>query len=408
MLYDNAGILTLLSLTNRKRENPYLKWAIEKTLDFLQTVMCDEDGLFFSAVDADSEGREGKFYTWDYEALKSKLTPEQLKCLRTYFDIHRNGNWEGTNILYSDLSMADIFLKKYKLSALEEGVNVLKAESENRIPPAIDTKKLVDWNALMIDTLFTIAKTSRTRSAAQMGRRALDELLSEVMSSENELLYHARKGEKWYGEVTLDDYAFLIQACISAYQFTFELAYLRVAEDLTSHALELFSNSDFALFQMAGRNSKQISHSLVKYFDSPYPSGNSVMSKNLYKLGKYLGNSDWITRADKMVHQVKEKMSRHPMAFGTWLQSLLEMQEQNHEIAILGPDAEEWARRIYQNVHPETLVMASEKKEGSIPLLNREVDDNETHIFFCQNFSCKMPVTSLENFWDIYPKKYLF
>lgn len=408
MLYDNAGILTLLALTNRKRENPYLKWAIEKTLDFLQTIMCDEDGLFFSAVDADSEGQEGKFYTWNYEALKRELTEEQLKSFRSYFDIHRDGNWEETNILYSDLSTADTFLKKHDLSSLDEGLNVLKRKSANRIPPSIDTKKLVDWNALMIDALFTVAKTSNARSAAQMGKRALDNLLSEVMSSENELLYHARKGEKGYGEVTLDDYAFLIQACISAYQFTFDLAYLKVSGDLASHAIKLFSNSDFALFQMAGRSSKQVSHTLVKYFDSPYPSGNSVMSKNLYKLGKYLGKSDWIIRADKMVHQVKEKMRKHPMGFGTWLQSLLEMQERNHEIVILGPNSEEWARRIYRTVHPETLIMASEKKEGSIPLLNREVDDNKTHIFFCQNFSCKMPVISLEDFWDIYPKKYLF
>ena len=408
MLYDNAGILKLLSLTYRKRENPYLKWAIEKTLDFFQTKMCDEDGLFFSAVDADSEGEEGKFYTWNFETLERELTPDQLKNFRSYFDIHRDGNWEETNILYSDLSLADTFLQNHSISSLEEGLNVLKRKSANRIPPSIDTKKLVDWNALMIDALFTVAKTSNLQSAAQMGRRALDELLSEVVSSENELLYHARKGKKWYGEVTLDDYAFLIQACISAYQFTFEIAYLRIAENLTFQTIELFSKPGFALFHMVAADSRQVSHSLVRYFDSPYPSGNSVMSKNLYKLGKYLGHSEWIERADKMIHQVKEKMRRHPMAFGTWFQSLIEMQERNHEIAIIGSASEEWASHIYQRVHPETLIMAHSKKEANIPLLNREVDDNETHIFFCQNFSCKMPVTSLKDFWDIYPKKYSF
>ncbi len=402
MLYDNAGILKLLTLLDRSSGHPVVRWGLKKTVDFLENQMRDEDGLFFSAIDADSEGEEGKFYVWTYAEMNDVLGPQEYDLLNSYFDISKNGNWEETNVLYTDWVRADQFLKEHSLENLDRVLAKLKVASRDRVPPSTDTKKLMDWNALLIHSLFLVARYSDLQKAGDTALKSLDRLLLEAVSSTGELTSHAKKGDDWYGEPTIDDYAFLIQACISGYAHTFQHAYLRQAESLTEHAISLFSEDDVALFYSISKDSKQLDHRPIAYFDTPYPSGNSIMCKNLHILGKYLDRMDWIHRAEKMLHQLEDKIQKSPSALGSWLDVIIQIQEQNHEIAIIGPKAKDWGHTIKKEVLPGSIVMADSQPDSSIPLLDRISTEDKTQIFLCENYTCSMPIDDLDSFWKQY------
>lgn len=405
MLYDNAGILKLLSLLDRSSAHSAIRWGLEKTVEFLDIHMRDDDQLFYSAVDADSEGEEGKFYTWSYTELKGVLDSHELDVMNSYFDISQEGNWEGTNVLYTDWARADQFLKSHSLSDLDPALEKLKVAAQGRIPPSTDTKKLIDWNALLIHSLFLVARYSKIQKAGDLAIQVLDQLLRDAVSSSGELTSHAKKGSDWYGEATIDDYSFLIQACISGYGHTFKTSYLRQAELLAEQAISSFSKPDVALFYSIRADSKQLDHRPIAYYDTPYPSGNSIMCKNLHNLGKYLDRMDWIQRAEKMVHQIEDKVKKSPTAFGAWLDVIIQIQEQNHEIAVIGPKAEEWGHEIKQKVLPGTIIMAQSQADESVSLLERLVPAEKTQIFLCENYSCKLPIDDLDSFWKEYAIK---
>lgn len=404
MLYDNAGILKLVSLLHKTKEDPALLWAVNSTVDFLKTEMCDSDNLFFSAVDADLEGEEGKFYTWTFDELERILEKEDLDLLQDYFEIEKNGNWEGTNVLYSNLPKAESFFKKHGLEGLNNVLNILDNEASRRIKPEIDTKKLVDWNAMLADSLLNVARYAKSDKAEQMGLNALNQLLEEFVSPSGVIDYHAKKEKEKYGEATLDDYAFVIQACITAYSVTMEEWYLEKAKTLSEIVFKLFANSDTALFHSLGSDSKQLKYRPIAYYDSPYPSGNAIMCKNLYILGKYIGHTAWLDHAEKMVHQLKEKIQRAPTAFGGWLDAISHMTERNIEIAIIGPQAEEWGRSLVHKILPDTVLMAQEHSDESYPLLDRHLPANQTKLFLCENYSCRLPHDTMESFLEEFAK----
>lgn len=404
MLYDNAGIISLLSLLVRQSADPYASWALHKTVDFLENHMRDQDKMFYSAVDADSEGKEGKFYTWSESELLNTLTEKEIDVLSSYFSIEDDGNWEGTNVLYSNWATADTFLKEYSTRDLDEILDKLKLAAGERVSPSTDTKKLVDWNALMIQSLFQASMYSGSTRAEKLAREALDTILAQAVTMDGELAHHAKMSDEWYGESMLDDYAFLIQACISAYVNSFDLSYLKIAEKLTRKVIERFSSSDLALFYSIQEKSTQLDFRPVAFYDTPYPSANAVMSKNLFTLGKYFDRMDWIERAEKMIHQVEDKINKYPTAFGKWIESIIEIQERNHEIAIIGPSAVEWAREINRKGLPNTIIMAHKESNKKLPLLDRKVPKGKTQIFLCENYSCQLPIDALDSFWKEYAK----
>src|SRR6056297_679408 len=404
MLYDNAGILKLLSLLNREKIDPEFSWALEATVDFLDSQMCDDDHLFFSAIDADSEGEEGKFYTWSFQELEEILEIDDLELLGAYFDLEKEGNWEGTNVLYSNLSKTESFLQGHTLEDLDKVLSILQQEAQDRVPPDIDRKKLVDWNAMLVDSLLAVARYTKSEEAERMALKVLKQILDEFVSESGSLRYHAKKGKDKYGEPTIDDYAYLIQACISAYGFTLDTKYIEKAQTLTESVFKLFSNTEMALFYSISSDSNQMKYRPIAYYDSPYPSGNAVMCKNLHILGKYSGKTAWIDHAEKMVYQLKDKIQRAPTAFGAWLDVIIHMEQRNHEIAIIGPLAPEWGRTIRPLVLPDTVIMVQESPDKRSPLLDRAVPSGETRIFLCENYSCQLPYDTIEAFWNAYGK----
>jgi uncharacterized protein YyaL (SSP411 family) len=398
MLYDNAGILELLAVLSGFAPRPHWTWATKKTIQFLKDEMTDSDHLFYSAIDADSEGEEGKFYTWTFSELEAELSEEDFQSICTYFDISRAGNWEESNILYSSRANAQAYLSHQSLTDLDPALSNLHTIRQKRVKPEKDKKKLVEWNAMMIHALFQVDRYTPLSQAGSMASENLTSLLESVVSSRGQLLHRVKMEDQWYGEPTLDDYAYLIRACLSAYSYDFNTGFLSTGHQLASRALEIFSRDNRALLSLMPTQSELVQGDQFTYFDTPYPSGNAIMCKNLHILGTYYDNLDWVQRAQNMRAQIMSKMKSYPSTLGAWVDAELHSQDQKQEIAIIGKDAMSWAQQIRSSTLPDTMIMAAEERDEKFPLLDRKVPSGKTQIFLCENYTCQQPLDDLESF----------
>ncbi len=398
MLYDNAGILELLAVLSGFAPDPHWKWAASKTIQFLKDEMIDSDHLFFSAIDADSEGEEGRFYTWSISELERELSAKDFQSISIYFDISEEGNWEGKNILYTSPASARVFLSQNSSADLDQALNALQSVRQKRVKPEKDEKKLVEWNAMMIHALFQVERYTKDSEAGTLAKNNLEVLLKEVMSSGGQLLYRVKMKDQWYGEPTLDDYAYLIRACISAYQSDFNLMHLTSAQQLTTRALDIFSRENRSLLSLMSAESDLVQGDQFTYFDTPYPSGNAIMCKNLHILGTYYEQLDWLQRAQNMRAQMMSKMKTYPTTLGAWIDAELHSQDQQREIVVIGEDAMSWAQHIRSSTLPDTIIMAAREGDGEYPLLDRSVPHGKTQIFICENYTCQLPLDDLDSF----------
>lgn len=383
MLYDNAQLVSVYAKASQKYQNKtYLKIA-EETVEFLINYMKSDEGGYFTSLNAVSDGEEGKSYTWTYDELKQNSISETTIGL---FSISQEGNWEdGKNVLSIDPDQNTAY-NEWRDS---EDFEILKRLSAMREKPETDSKILTGWNALLISgflDLYSITNDSRYLSEAA-------DLINFIIEERLQNFDLSRLGLK-NRIYLLEDYAFLIDALINFYQVTFNEEYLSLAKDLTAHSLDLFyTNGQFRL-----SSEDQLSISVKqKSNDLALPSGNALMSKNLLRLGTYYydDHADWADIAENMLVSTSSEIQGNPVFKGTWLQSLMFLEHEPFEVAILGKDASaklKWFRS--QEFRPDLFYLGGDS-EGQIPLLKNKLVSNRTMIYVCQNKACKLPTEDL-------------
>jgi hypothetical protein len=400
MLYDNAGILSLLAQLQSFHPDDRWLWAINRTLGFWSNEMRSDKGLFYSAVDADSEGVEGKYYTWTKDELKSVLNEDEYEIIDTYADLKEQGNWEGSNILYTDPERRAHFFKGYTETDLNGCLDKLREAAKERVKPGVDEKQLLDWNAMMVMALVHLHKYAGIKRAGEMAKEIMEVLLNTFVKN-GQIKGHVYKNDKVYASATLDDYAYLIASLIELYEWTLEMEYLDIAKELGQKAFQLFGVKDQVLFMMSAVDSKEVVGRQPNYFDNAYPSGNSIMADNLRKLGKIFDMPEWTEHSYKMMLAIEDSVSKYPTAFNRWAGLGLAFEYLDAEIAIMGDKYEEWGRKILAGTLPGPVFVGSSTPKENLPLLNRQVQENQTAIFLCQNYTCQKPVYSLNEFSNL-------
>ena len=402
MLYDNALLVELLADAFKLTKNELYKETIIETLDFVEREMTSDEGAFYSALDADSEGEEGKFYVWQKKEVAEILGDDtELYC--AFYDITESGNWEGKNILQRKKSFktfaAENEMDERSLKqTLKKNREMLLTARLKRIRPGLDDKILLSWNALQCSAYANAYAALGIEKYKTAAEKNIQFLLTNLKDENSDLLFHTYKNGKAQYHAFLEDYAFLIKALIDVYGISFEKSLLEQAEHYLMLVQQNFFDKSDGLFYFTSEQQRDIVVRKKELFDSAMPSGNSTMVGNLFRMGLILDNEDYKKQAAKMLLSVIKSMENYPTSFSRWNNELLNQIFSVKEIAILGTSAFELANEINKLFIPGRILMASKGKDENYPLLKSRFSENETLIYLCQNYSCQKPVNNTEEF----------
>jgi hypothetical protein len=398
MLYDNAQLVSLYSSAYQKTKDPKYKVIVKETLEFIERELTSKEGSFYSSLDADSEGEEGKFYVWTKNELQ-ELLGDKADLIIDYYNVTENGNWEdGKNILLRNSDEKDL-IEKHQITESEllirifEAKEILLKEREKRIRPGLDDKILTSWNSLMLKAYIDAYRVFGDESYLKLALKNAEFINSKIKTSDNRL-HRNYKNEKASINGFLDDYAFTIAAFISLYQATFDEKWLTEARDLLDYTLVHFYNKTSGLFYYTSDLDPALIARKMELTDNVIPASNSEMAKNLFVLGKYFYNDEYILKSEKMLSNVKENALKSGAYFANWNILMAWFASEPYEIAIVGKDFEVIRKKLDQHYLPNVFLSGG-KNEGTLSLLENKNIKGQTTIYVCQNRTCKLPVTEV-------------
>jgi len=399
MLYDNALLLSVISEAYQVTGRQRYKEVIDETVQFVRREMMNDESGFYSALDADSEGEEGKFYVWDFEELY-KLLQQDAAIFCQFFDITAKGNWEGKNIPWRKMS-EEVFCREKNIPAgelrriISQGKKILLENRSRRVRPQTDDKILLGWNALMNTALSKAFAATGNEAYLQLAKSNMEFLLSKFSKTGSDDFFHSWKNNTAKQPAFLDDYAFLIQALIQLQEVTGETRYLDQAKKISEYVLEQFSDPETNLFFYTNKTQGDILLRKKEVYDGAQPSGNAVMADNLYRLSLYFDLPGWKEKSLKAVSSLAKAISRYPTSFGAWAGLLLEITEGTFEIAIVARQPAPVLSQVLNLYIPHKIIMAGYDESSPFPLLYGKKAGDEVGIYLCRNYACHKPVSGV-------------
>lgn len=399
MLYDNAQLISLYSKAYKITKNEEYKQVVEHSLKFVERELANPEGGYYSSVNADSEGEEGKYYVWTAEEIENTLSSSEAEIFFDYYNIEKGGNWEeGKNILYRRGSLSD-FKDKHELPA--EKVETLLADAnkkmlkkrEQRVSPSIDDKSLTSWNALMIEAYLDAYLAFGNKEYLQKAKDAA-EFLNEKMVNPDFSLWRNYRDGKAGVDAFLDDYVFLSKAYLNLYQVTFEKEWLDKAKGITDYAIKNFQDETSGMFYYTANDHQDLVARNLELDDNVLPSSNSVMAHNLFTLGTLLEEGKYLDESKNMLDQMREKTLEEPVYYSNWTKLFGLEAFGAFEIAIVGDKFLEKNLKLQKDYLPTSVFMGGKKED--LPLLKGKLLENQTLIYVCQNKTCKYPVSQVE------------
>ncbi|CAN5756684.1 thioredoxin domain-containing protein [soil metagenome] len=403
MLYDNGQLLSLYAEAFQVTQEPLFKEVVYETVSFVERELLSKEGGFYSSLDADSEGEEGKFYVFTQEEINELMGDEAGLFSEYYTTMGGEGNWEdGKNILHR--AIGDLaFIEKHHLterSLLERRQSwkqKILAAREKRVRPVLDDKILASWNALTLKGLADAYRAFGEDRFLQLAQINAHFLLEKMKNGPR--LFHNYKNGKGTIEGFLEDYAHLIRALISLYEVTFEEKWLREARRLTDHAIHNFLDPEEQLFFFTSNEGEKLIARKKEVFDNVIPASNSVMAINLHLLGLFFDREEYTGLSESMLRQVQDLVVKEPAHLANWAILYSMKLKPTAEIAVVGPDAEEFRRQFGHHFLPNTILLGT-TTDSTLPILEDKVTQNGSTIFVCFNKTCQMPVRSVSEALD--------
>jgi uncharacterized protein len=414
MLYDNALLLIVLAEAFQLTGLARYREVIEETITFVEReLLHPASGGFYAALDADSEGVEGKFYVWQKREVETILssapdlmddTAVSLFC--SYYDITNNGNWEGENILRVKEN-PEIFSPNNNISITElkallgKGCRALLKERDKRVRPLLDDKIILGWNALMNSACSKSFAATGNEKYRQLAVTNMEFLLSTFRSGEDGEMYHTWKNNKAKYPAFLDDYAFLIRALLDLFEITADPKWAGEAKKLTDYVLAHFGEGEADFFYFTNDQQQDVIIRKKEVYDGAVPSGNSVMAYILYRLSFVYDKKEWRERSYRMVTAMGKTVTKYPTSFGIWNALLLEILAGTREIAIVGKNALELQGELLKEFIPHRVIMASIAADNTFPLMRDKAATDPASIYLCKDFSCLQPVNTLKDLMSL-------
>ena len=402
MLYDNGQLVSLYSEAYMVTKNPLYKEVVEGTLAYIKREMTDKSGGFYSSLDADSEGVEGKFYVWTKEEMAAVLQDDlQTKLLADYYEVSKKGNWEHTNVLHRKKSVADI-AKRWNQSeetlnnSIKDAKEKLFAARAKRTRPGLDDKVLTSWNALMLKGYVDAYRAFGNKDYLETALKNARFIDSQMLQADNRLNRNYKDGKSVINAF-LDDYALTAEAFIALYQVTFDEQWLKKADALCNYALLNFFDSTSGMFNYTSNLDPPLIARKKEISDNVIPASNSAMAKNLYTLGLYLYNQDFLKISKQMMQNMDEQVTQTPQPnfYSNWCSLYSQLVHPPYEVAVVGADFAEQHQALYSQYLPNAILLGG-ATEGTLELLQEKLQAGETFIYVCQNKVCKFPVQTVE------------
>ncbi len=398
MLYDNAQLMSLYSEAYSVNKDDLFKSIVYESIDWLEREMMHPEGSFYSALDADSEGEEGKFYTWTWDELMTVLAHNDITP--EYFQATHQGNWEhGRNILVRTENvlkfMSDHHINKNDFNIhINNGKKKLLEARSHRIRPGLDDKVLTGWNAMMVLGLIDAYKAFGDEKFLSLAQKNISFLEKHLMDEGR--VFRVFKNKRSSTEGFLEDYAFLIQAYSALYQVTFQEGWLNKAAEWTVYVREHFYDEDDGYFHFSSKDAEKLIARRKEIFDNVIPASNSVMAKNLYHLGILLDKDDWKALAMDMTSRLASLIESEPGYASNWGILFSEITNGMSEVVIVGKDAQKLRMEFHLHHQPFALTLGTATK-SELPLLkDRGQKEGKTMIYVCMNKTCKLPVETVE------------
>jgi uncharacterized protein len=413
MLYDNAQLARVYLHAWQITGDPSFKQVVTETLDFIAREMTHPDGGFYSSLDADSEGEEGKFYVWTLDEIRSTLNGDS-DFFEAAYGITAKGNWEGRTVLQRALDDASL-AARFKLSSeavpgkLADCHSKLLTARTERIRPGTDDKVLTSWNSLM---LSMVAEAARVIEEPQLRNKYIllatrsAEFLLNTLRANGKLKHNWRDG-KTSNEIFLEDYGALILGLLELYQTDFKNKWFASAKELADEMIELFSDPVGGFFDTS-KDGEILLLRPKDMQDSATPSGNALACEALLKLAAFTDEGKYRDLAEKSLGLVVGMSVRYPTAFARWLSAADFALGQGKQVAVVSKandkDASELIRVVQSQYRPNLIVATSSyppSRDAPALLKDRPLKNGKTTVYVCEGFVCKNPVTTVSELKEL-------
>ncbi|WP_396635584.1 thioredoxin domain-containing protein [Maribacter sp. R77961] len=401
MLYDNGQLISLYAKSYASTENPLYKEVTEKTIHFVTSELRNEKGAFYSSLDADSLNdfgklEEGAYYVWKAQELK-RLLKDDYPVFKDYYNINSYGLWEHENYVLIRDQSDDEIARKHHIDTIElksrirRSLELLSKERKKRDYPRLDDKILTSWNGLLLKGLVDAARYLENDSYLSLALENAEFILENLTKPDGSLYHNHKEGTSTINGY-LEDYASVIDAFIGLYEITFDEKWLLNSKRLTDYCIDNFYDAKSSLFFFSSTQDAFVIRRTIEIADNVVPASNSIMALNLLRLSKVFQKTAYKITYQKMLKNVEPNFDDNPQNYANWLHLILLEKLPFYEIAIVGDDYKEKAQTLTKAYLPNTIITGTQKK-SELPLLKNRFVAGSTHIYICQEGSCKLPLT---------------
>lgn len=399
MLYDNAQLVSLYSQAYKQSKNKLYKKVVFETIAFVEKELMNPEHGFYSALDADSEGIEGKYYVWQKEELQL-LLKDDFEVFADYYCVNDIGYWEDENYVLMRNAENSVIALKHNISVteLQQKIktcnHILLQVREKRIKPGLDNKVLASWNGLMCKALTEAYLVFEEDSFKSLALNNANYLLKHYYKKNGQLLRVINNNTNISG--FLEDYAFVIDAFLSIYIITANEDWLSKAKELTDYTLLNFYDSKQNTYFFTDSSQEKLVVRKAEWSDNVIPASSSQMAINLNALSVYFDEENYRQISENLLKSVIKEIENYGPGYSNWAMLLLQKLKPQTEVVIVGKSVNEKLLALYKQSPPNVIFALSDKK-SDLPLLKNRYVDEQTLIYVCKNNSCLLPSKSVED-----------
>lgn len=398
MLYDNALLVSVLSDAYMVTKEARYKRAIRHILLFVNEELKNEEGGFYCALDADSEGVEGKFYTWDWNDWIRIVGDDEI--VTEYFGVEPQGNWEGTNILHASEAVA-IIAEKYNVSEaevlerVEQAITKLKVERTSRVRPQLDDKSLLSWNALMNIALSKAGVALGDQAYIEQAVSHASWMLKSYATTDEQLRHTWKNGVAKIN-AKLDDHAYLVKALIELGSATGNGKWVLEANKRMVILQKEFAHENNGFFYFSSVNDNEIPVRKVDIYDGAQPSANAVLADCLIRLGICMERSAWVEQGAYMLHKMLGSSEKYPYSFAQWITVMQYYLAGYKTVVIVGMN--EGVSDQLSLVYAPSVVKlkVNNDEQDTVPAAAHKVNEGQTLVYVCDEEACLPPANNFE------------
>jgi uncharacterized protein YyaL (SSP411 family) len=393
MLYDNALLAPAYLHGWQVLGHERYRRVCEQTLDWMLAEMRGPEGGFYSALDADSEGEEGRFYVWTPAQIREVLgAGERTEALREFYGVSERGNFEGANILHLAGGVeADA------PAGLAEARRALYEARAKRVWPGLDDKRLTSWNALAISALAEAGAVLGREDYLDAARTCAEFVLDSLSDADGRLLRTYKDGRA-HLNAYLEDHAFLLEALLTLYEASFEPRWFERAQALADEMIARFGDPERGGFFSTSADHEQLIARRKEIGDHPIPSGNSSAALGLLRLGALTGEREYERQAESVFALFAKPALEHPQSFAHLLRALDLHLAPTKEVALIGDNLADLAAVVRASFRPHLVLAGGPEDTEQPPLLrDRPTVDAKATAYVCEHFTCQSPVTTTKD-----------